>query len=127
MVPEADGGHAGDGVVVDLAGRADDESNAVVVNLQVVDDDEPSGAVVVDLAQALGQAAANGAAEGSVFDPIDAAIARDAFDGLERQIAQAIAATVAERIIATIRPELLGAVADELALLLRRNGEDGRG
>jgi hypothetical protein len=127
MVPEADGEDAGDGVVVDLAGRADDESNAVVVNLQVVDDDEPSGAVVVDLAQALGQAGANGAAEGSVFDPIDAAIARDAFDGLERQIAQAIAATVAERIIATIRPELLGAVADELALLLRRNGEDGRG
>jgi hypothetical protein len=127
MVPEADGGHAGDGVVVDLAGRADDESSAVVVNLQVVDDDEPSGAVVVDLAQALGQAGANGAAEGSVFDPIDAAIARDAFDGLERQIAQAIAATVAERIIATIRPELLGAVADELAALLRRNGEDGRG
>jgi len=127
MMPEADAGHAGDGVVVDLAGRADDESSAVVVNLQVVDDDEPSGAVVVDLAQALGQAGANGAVEGSVFDPIDAAIARDAFDGLERQIAQAIAATVAERIIATIRPELLGAVADELARLLRRNGEDGRG
>jgi AAA domain/UvrD-like helicase C-terminal domain len=127
MIPDADAGHAGDGVVVDLAGRADDESSALVVNLQVVDDDEPSGAVVVDLAQALGQAGANGAAEGSVFDPIDAAIARDAFDGLERQIAQAIAATVAERIIATIRPELLGAVADELARLLRRNGEDGRG
>jgi hypothetical protein len=127
MIPEADAGHAGNGVVVDLAGRADDESSAVVVNLQVVDDDEPSGAVVVDLAQALGQAGANGAAEGSVFDPIDAAIARDAFDGLERQIAQAIAATVAERIIATIRPELLGAVADELARLLRGNGEDGRG
>jgi hypothetical protein len=126
-VPEADGGHASDGVVVDLAGRADDESSGVVVNLQVVDDDEPSGAVVVDLAQALGQAGANGAEEASVFDPIDAAIARDAFDGLERQIAHAIAATVAERIVATIRPELLGAVADELALLLRRNGEDGRG
>ena len=126
-VPEADGGHGGDGVVVDLAGRADDESSGVVVNLQVVDDDEPSGAVVVDLAQALGQAGANGAEEASVFDPIDAAIARDAFDGLERQIAHAIAATVAERIVATIRPELLGAVADELALLLRRNGEDGRG
>jgi hypothetical protein len=126
-VPDADGGHAGDGVVVDLAGRADDESSAVVVNLQVVDDDEPSGAVVVDLAQALGQAGANGAVEGTVFDPIDAAIARDAFDGLERQIAQAIAATVAERIVATIRPELLGAVADELALLLRRNGEEDRG
>jgi hypothetical protein len=126
-VPGADGTDAGDGVVVDLAGRADDESSGVVVNLQVVDDDEPSGAVVVDLAQALGQAGANGVEEGSVFDPIDAAIARDAFDGLERQIAQAIAATVAERIVATIRPELLGAVADELALLLRRNGEDGRG
>ncbi|MGH2476955.1 MAG: hypothetical protein ACRDIL_16985, partial [Candidatus Limnocylindrales bacterium] len=126
-VPEADGGHAGDGVVVDLAGRADDESSGVVVNLQVVDDDEPSGAVVVDLAQALGQAGANGVEDASVFDPIDAAIARDAFDGLERQIAHAIAATVAERIVATIRPELLGAVADELALLLRRNGEDGRG
>jgi hypothetical protein len=124
---EADGEPAGDGVVVDLAGRADDESAAVVVNLQVVDDDEPSGAVVVDLAQALGQAPANGAEEGSVFDPIDAAIARDAFDGLERQIAQAIAATVAERIIATIRPELLGAVADELALLLRRDDEERRG
>jgi hypothetical protein len=125
--PEADGEHAGDGVVVDLAGRADDGSTAAVVNLQVVDDDEPSGAVVVDLAQALGQAAAIGAEEGNILDPIDAAIARDAFDGLERQIAQAIAATVAERIIATIRPELLGAVADELALLLRRNGEDRRG
>ena len=125
--PEGDGEHAGDGVVVDLAGRTDDESTAIVVNLQVVDDDEPSGAVVVDLAQALGQAAAIGADEGSIFDPIDAAIARDAFDGLERQIAQAIAATVAERIIATIRPELLGAVADELALLLRRDGEDRRG
>jgi UvrD-like helicase C-terminal domain len=125
--PESDAEQAGDGVVVDLAGRADDESTAVVVNLQVVDDDEPSGAVVVDLAQALGQAAAIGAEEGGILDPIDAAIARDAFDGLERQIAQAIAATVAERIIATIRPELLGAVADELAVLLRRNGEDRRG
>jgi hypothetical protein len=125
--PEADGEHAADGVVVDLAGRADDGSTDVVVNLQVVDDDEPSGAVVVDLAQALGQAAAIGAEEGNILDPIDAAIARDAFDGLERQIAQAIAATVAERIIATIRPELLGAVADELALLLRRDGEDRRG
>jgi hypothetical protein len=125
--PEADGEHAGDGVVVDLADRADDGSTAVVVNLQVVDDDEPSGAVVVDLAQALGQAAAIGAEEGNILDPIDAAIARDAFDGLERQIAQAIATTVAERIIATIRPELLGAVADELSLLLRRDGEDRRG
>jgi hypothetical protein len=125
--PEADGEQAADGVVVDLAGRADDGSTDVVVNLQVVDDDEPSGAVVVDLAQALGQAAAIGAEEGNILDPIDAAIARDAFDGLERQIAQAIAATVAERIIATIRPELLGAVADELALLLRRNGEERRG
>jgi hypothetical protein len=125
--PEADGEQAADGVVVDLAGRADDGSTDVVVNLQVVDDDEPSGAVVVDLAQALGQAAAIGAEEGNILDPIDAAIARDAFDGLERQIAQAIAATVAERIIATIRPELLGAVADELSLLLRRDGEDRRG
>jgi hypothetical protein len=125
--PEADGEQPGDGVVVDLADRADDGSTAVVVNLQVVDDDEPSGAVVVDLAQALGQAATIGGEEGNVLDPIDAAIARDAFDGLERQIAQAIAATVAERIIATIRPELLGAVADELSLLLRRDGEDRRG
>ncbi|HEY6414607.1 MAG TPA: hypothetical protein VIX41_00160, partial [Acidimicrobiales bacterium] len=125
--PESNGEHAGNGVVVDLAGRADDESTAVVVNLSVVDD-EPTGAVVVDLAQALGQAAAVGADESdTTLDPIDAAIARDAFDGLERQIAQAIAATVAERIIATIRPELLGAVADELALLLRPDGEDRRG
>jgi hypothetical protein len=137
--PESNGEHAGDGVVVDLAGRADDDSTAVVVNLSVVDD-EPTGAVVVDLAQALGQAAAIGADEGNTtldpigadegnttLDPIDAAIARDAFDGLERQIAQAIAATVAERIIATIRPELLAAVADELGLLLRPDGEDRRG
>jgi hypothetical protein len=125
--PQPEGEHAGEGVVVDLAGRADDGSDAVVVNLQVVDDEEPSGAVVVDLAQALGQAGAMGAEEGNILDPIDAAIARDAFDGLERQIAQAIAATVAERIIATIRPELLGAVADELSLLLHRDGEDRRG
>ena len=62
-------------------GRADDGSTAVVVNLQVVDDDEPSGAVVVDLAQALGQAAAIGAEEGNILDPIDAAIARDASTG----------------------------------------------
>ena len=112
---------------MDLAGRGDDESTAVVVNLSVVDDDEPAGAVVVDLAQALGQAAAIGSAESNTLDPIDAAIARDAFDGLERQIAQAIAATVAERIIATIRPELLRAVAEELALLLRPDGDDRRG
>ena len=109
--PETDAGYEGDGVVVDLAGRGDDESAAVVVNLSVVDDDEPAGAVVVDLAQALGQAAAIGAAESNTLDPIDAAIARDAFDGLERQIAQAIAATVAE----------------ELALLLRPDGDDRRG
>jgi len=116
-----------DGVVVDLAMRGDDEpTGAVVVNLSVVDGDEPSGAVVVDLAQALGQAAAVGPGERDL-DPIDAAIARDAFDGLERQIAQAIAATVAERIIATIRPELVAAVAEELARLLHPDGEDRRG
>jgi hypothetical protein len=125
--PETDEEKEGDGVVVDLAVRGDDEPTAVVVNLSVVDDDEPTGAVVVDLAQALGQAAANGADENDTLDPIDAAIARDAFDGLERQIAEAIAATVAERIIATIRPELLGAVAEELARLLRPDGEDRRG
>ena len=125
--PETEGEREGDGVVVDLAGRGDDEPTAIVVNLSVVDDDEPTGAVVVDLAQALGQATANGAEENDSLDPIDAAIARDAFDGLERQIAQAIAATVAERIIATIRPELLEAVAEELARLLRPDGEDRRG
>jgi AAA domain len=125
--PETDAEHEGDGVVVDLAGRGDDESAAVVVNLSVVDDDEPAGAVVVDLAQALGQAATIGADESNNLDPIDAAIAQDAFDGLERQIAQAIAATVAERIIATIRPELLGAVAEELALLLHPDDDDRRG
>jgi hypothetical protein len=114
-----------EGVVVDLASRGDDEpTDTVVVNLSVVDD-EPAGAVVVDLAQALGQAATIGAEENDALDPIDAAIARDAFDGLERQIAQAIASTVAERIIATIRPELLGAVADELVRLLRPDA-DGR-
>jgi hypothetical protein len=96
------------------------------VNLSVVDD-ESTGAVVVDLAQALGQIAAIGAAENDALDPIDAAIARDAFDGLERQIARAIAATVAERIIATIRPELIGAVAEELARLLRSDGDDRHG
>jgi hypothetical protein len=115
------------GVVVDLATRGDDEpTDDVVVNLSVVDD-ESTGAVVVDLAQALGQIAAIGAAENDALDPIDAAIARDAFDGLERQIARAIAATVAERIIATIRPELIGAVAEELARLLRSDGDDRRG
>jgi hypothetical protein len=112
---------------VDLGARGDDESTAMVVNLSVVDEDEPTGAVVVDLAQALGQVATNGADEDGTLDPIDAAIARDAFDGLERQIAQAIAATVAERILATIRPELVGVVAEELARLLRPDGEDRRG
>jgi hypothetical protein len=127
-VPAADGEDERAGVVVDLATRGDDEpTGSVVVNLSVVDDDEPSGAVVVDLAQALGQAAAVGPGESDTLDPIDAAIARDAFDGLERQIAQAIAATVADRIIATIRPELLAAVAEELAQLLRPDGEDRRG
>jgi hypothetical protein len=115
------------GVVVDLATRGDDEpTDDVVVNLSVVDD-ESTGAVVVDLAQALGQIAAIGAAENDALDPIDAAIARDAFNGLERQIARAIATTVAERIIATIRPELIGAVAEELARLLRSDGDDRRG
>jgi hypothetical protein len=127
-VPPTDEEHERDGVVVDLAVRGDDEPRAVVVNLSVVDDDDdPTGAVVVDLAQALGQSGAIGVEENGSLDPIDAAIARDAFDGLERQIAQAIATTVAERIIATIRPELLGAVAEELARLLRPDGEDRRG
>jgi hypothetical protein len=127
-VPPTDEEHERDGVVVDLAVRGDDEPSAVVVNLSVVDDDDdPTGAVVVDLAQALGQSGAIGVEENGSLDPIDAAIARDAFDGLERQIAQAIATTVAERIIATIRPELLGAVAEELARLLRPDGEDRRG
>jgi hypothetical protein len=125
LAEEQDGG--GDAVVVDLASRGDDEpSGAVVVNLSVVDD-EPSGAVVVDLAQALGHTAAAGSGETDTLDPVDAAIARDAFDGLERQIAQAIAATVAERIIATIRPELLAAVSEELTRLLRPDGEDPLG
>jgi hypothetical protein len=125
--PEADDEREGDAVVVDLGARGDDESTAVVVNLSVVDEDEPTGAVVVDLAQALGQAATSGADESDTLDPIDAAIARDAFDGLERQIAQAIAATVAERIIATIRPELVATVAEELARLLRPDGDGRRG
>jgi hypothetical protein len=125
--PPVDEEDGEDGVVVDLAVRDDDEPTAVVVNLSVVDDDEPTGAVVVDLAQALGQAGAMGAEDNDTLDPIDAAIARDAFDGLERQIAQAIATTVAERIIATIRPELLGVVAEELARLLRPDGEDRSG
>jgi hypothetical protein len=125
--PEGDDEREGDAVVVDLGARGDDESTAMVVNLSVVDEDEPTGAVVVDLAQALGQVATNGADEDGTLDPIDAAIARDAFDGLERQIAQAIAATVAERILATIRPELVGVVAEELARLLRPDGEDRRG
>ena len=105
-------------------GRADDGSTAVVVNLQVVDDDEPSGAVVVDLAQALGQAAAIGAEEGNVLDPIDAAIARD----VRRARAPDRAGDRRHGRRADHRhhpSRAAGAVADELSLLLRRDGEDG--
>jgi UvrD-like helicase C-terminal domain len=125
--PDDDETGGQDAVVVDLSMRGEDDEppGAVVVNLSVVDDDEPTGGVVVDLAHALGQAGSVGPDEPDL-DPVDAAVARDAFDGLERQIAQAIAATVAEKIRATIRPEMLTAVANELVRLLRPDAGDRR-
>jgi hypothetical protein len=143
LTPVPADGEPLDAVVLDLPPRHDahEAERSTVVNLSVVGD-ETSG-VVVDLAQVLGEASdaggrridradrvepANGFDEapgsdragppepGEILDPAGV------FDGLEREIAHAIAATVAERIAGCTSPHLLPLVAAELARLLRRDG-----